>query len=41
MTSLTQAPATREHLDTLIAELYGDPPTPARGAALAPGTHRL
>ena len=27
MPSVTQAPATREPLDTLIAELYGDPPT--------------
>jgi hypothetical protein len=26
--SVTQAPATREHLDTLIAELYGDQPAP-------------
>ena len=29
MTSLAQAPATREHLNTLIAELYGDPPASA------------
>jgi hypothetical protein len=29
MTSLPQAPATREHLNELIAELYGDQPTPA------------
>ena len=28
MTSLTHPPATREHLDTLVAELYGDQPAP-------------
>ena len=29
MPSVTQPPATREHLNTLIAELYGDQPAPA------------
>jgi len=29
MSSVTQPPATREPLDTLIAELFGDQPTPA------------
>ncbi len=28
MSSVTQAPATREHLNALIAELYGDQPAP-------------
>ena len=36
MSSVTQAPATRERLNELVAELYGDPPTPAHPSTAGP-----
>ena len=36
MSSVPQPPATREHLDTLIAELYGTPHTPTHLSTAGP-----
>jgi len=36
MSSVTQAPATRERLNELVAELYDDPPTPAHLSTAGP-----
>ena len=36
MSSVPQAPATRERLNELVAELYGDPPTPAHLSPAGP-----
>ena len=38
VSSVTQAPATRERLNELVAELFGDPPAPGPQASASLGT---